>query len=303
MTHGRIVARFGANLIVSDPSGNLFKAISPRNLVKHGPEYLRAPVCGDEVTFEHNLDKAVLTQLKPRRNCLVRPDHRGRPRTSVANIDQVIIVVATRPPPDWGLIDRYLVGAADLGAKAVIVINKIDLALDALAAKHAADTQTLYSGLGYDVVKTSALDHRGIKTLRARLAGLTSLLVGQSGVGKSSLTHALDPSLEVRVGELSDLTGEGRHTTTHSHLYAMPGGGNLIDSPGVRDFAPYAPDQQSLLAGFPEIANCLGQCRFHNCQHRTEPGCAVKSAVEAGEIAPTRLRNYLALSAETRNSS
>ncbi|AOU97561.1 ribosome small subunit-dependent GTPase A [Acidihalobacter yilgarnensis] len=303
MTHGRVVARFGAALIVRDGTGELHKAISPRNLVKQGPEHLRAPVCGDEVAFEHGIDKAVLTHLMPRRNCLVRPDHRGRPRAGVSNIDQVIIVVSTRPSPDWGLIDRYLVGAADLRAEAAIVINKIDLALEDTVASHVAETQALYAGLGYPVLPASTLTGSGIEAMRARLAGRTSLLVGQSGVGKSSLTRALDPSLEIRVGVLSALTGEGRHTTTHAHLYALPSGGDLIDSPGVRDFAPYAPDREALLEGFSEIAARLGHCRFHNCQHRAEPGCAVKEAVEAGEIAATRLRNFLALSTEMRNSA
>lgn len=302
MTRGRVVARFGANLIVRDESGNLIKAIAPRNLVKQGPEYLRVPVCGDDVTFENQIDKARLTTIEPRRNCLVRPDHRGRPRLSVSNIDLVIIVMATRPPPDWGLIDRYLVGAADLSADALIIINKTDLILDTATAKLIADTQSLYTKLDYEVLPTSTLNGSGIEALRTHLIGKTSLLVGQSGVGKSSLTHSLDPSLDIRIGELSALTGEGRHTTTHAHLYAMPYGGDLIDSPGVRDFAPYAPNRQALLAGFPEIAKYLGQCRFHNCQHLSEPGCAVKASAAQGEISPTRLRNFIKLSSETKNS-
>lgn len=301
MNRGRVVARFGAELIVRDDAGILHKAVSPRNLVKRGPEHLRAPVCGDLVEFEHGIDKAVLARLEPRRNCLVRPDHRGRPRAGVANVDHVIVVVATRPPPDWDLIDRYLVGAADLDADVTLVVNKIDL--DDGKDGQIADTLALYGGLGFTVLGTSTVDGRGIESLRARLAGRTNLLVGHSGVGKSSLTRALDPSLDVRVGELSALTGEGRHTTTHAHLYALPDGGDLVDSPGVRDFAPYAPASEAIIAAFPEIAAHLGECRFHDCRHAAEPGCAVKAAAEAGTIAPTRLRNFLALMAEARNSS
>lgn len=302
MTRGRVVARFGADLILRDESGHLFKAIAPRNLVKQGPEYLRVPVCGDMVTFEHQIDKALLTKIEQRRNALVRPDHRGRPRISVANIDLIVIVMATRPPPDWGLIDRYLVGAADLGANVLIIINKIDLPLDKTATQHIADTQSLYDNLGYEVLPTSTRNGTGIESFKAHLAGKTALLVGQSGVGKSSLTHALDPSLDIRIGELSALTGEGKHTTTHAHLYAMPYGGDLIDSPGVRDFAPYAPNRQALLSGFPEIAKHLGQCRFHNCQHRSEPGCVIKAYAETGEISATRLRNFITLSDETKHT-
>lgn len=302
MTRGRVVARFGAELIVRDGTDQLYRAVSPRNLVKTGPKHLQVPVCGDHVEFKWGQDKIILTRIESRNNCLVRPDHRGHPRATAANIDQVVIVTATRPPPDWKLIDGYLTGAADLAARVIIVINKIDIDLDETANVHITQTKSLYSGLGYQVICTSCLEATGIDALRENMAHQTNLLVGLSGVGKSSLACALDPSLPIRISQLSTLTGEGRHTTTHAHLYALPGGGDLIDSPGVRNFTPYAPDNRTLLGGFPEIARYAQHCRFHNCRHDREPGCAVKAAVENGEICITRLSNFLAFAHSTQHS-
>ena len=291
----RVVARFGAELILRTENSELLRAVSRRNLVKHGPAHLRAAVCGDYVRFEPgDGGKAVAVALEPRRNVLVRPDHRGRPHAGAANIDQVLIVIAPLPTPDWGIIDRYLTAVAALPATPLLIVNKSDL-LESSDARLIADTEALYGGLGYPVLRTSTKNSDGIETLRERLRGHTSLLVGQSGVGKSSLTRALDPGLEVRVGELSALSGEGRHTTTVAHLYALSSGGDLIDSPGVRDFAPYQPTAEDLAAGFPEIAECAHDCRFHDCRHRAEPRCAVKAAAEAGRIPPSRLRSFLEL--------
>jgi ribosome biogenesis GTPase len=292
----RVVTRFGAELILRTESGELLRAVSRRNLVKHGPAHLRVSVCGDYVSYETDDgdNKAVATTLEPRQNVLVRPDHRGRPHAGAANIDQVLIVIAPRPSPDWGIIDRYLTAIAALSATPLLVINKSDLS-ESPAEGLIADTEALYSGLGYRVLRTSAKNSDGIEALREHLHGRTSLLVGQSGVGKSSLTRALDPGLEIRIGELSAISGEGRHTTTVAHLYALSSGGDLIDSPGVRDFAPYEPTADDLATGFPEIAECAHDCRFHDCRHRAEPGCAVKAAAETGRIPPSRLRSFLEL--------
>ena len=291
----RVVTRFGAELILRTDTGQLLRAVSRRNLVKHGPPHLRVPVCGDYVRYEPgDGSKAIAVALEPRRNVLVRPDHRGRPHAGVANIDQVLIVIAAQPTPDWGLIDRYLTAIAALPADALLIVNKSDL-LGTTDSGLVADTEALYAGLDYPLLRTSVQDGTGIESLRAHLRSHTSLLVGQSGVGKSSLTRALDPELDIRVGELSAISGEGRHTTTVAHLYALSSGGDLIDSPGVRDFAPYQPTPNDLAAGFPEIAACAHDCRFHDCRHRAEPGCAVKAAVEDGRIPPSRLRSFLGL--------
>lgn len=291
----RVVTRFGAELVLRTETGELLRAVSRRNLVKNGPQHLRVPICGDYVRYEAgDSDKAIAVALEPRNNVLVRPDHRGRPNASAANIDQVLIVIAPQPTPDWGLIDRYLVGIAALPATALLVLNKCDLK-EMSDNPLIANTQALYAGLGYPVLRTSTKTGEGIEALRERLRGRTSLLVGQSGVGKSSLARALDPDLEVRIGELSALSGEGRHTTTVAHLYALSSGGDLIDSPGVRDFAPYRPTPHDLASGFPEIAEAAHDCRFQDCRHMAEPGCAVKAAVEAGRLPASRLRNFLDL--------
>ncbi|APZ42868.1 ribosome small subunit-dependent GTPase A [Acidihalobacter ferrooxydans] len=291
----RVVTRFGAELILRTADGALLRAVSRRNLAKGEPPHLRAPVCGDRVRYTAGDGaKAIATALEPRRNVLVRPDHRGRPTAGAANIDQVLIVIAAQPTPDWGMLDRYLTAIAALPAAPLLVLNKCDLPETASNPLLRA-TQSLYTGLGYPLLCVSALHGAGIDALRERLQGQTSLLVGQSGVGKSSLIRALDPALSVRVGELSAISGEGRHTTTVAHLYALASGGDLIDSPGVRDFAPYQPSADDLAAGFPEIAARARECRFHDCRHLAEPDCAVKDAVDAGRLAPTRLRSYHAL--------
>lgn len=292
----RVVTRFGAELILRTASGELLRGVSRRNLAKDQPTHLRAPICGDyvRIVFDDGADKAVALSLEPRDNVLVRPDHRGHPIASVANLDQVLIVVAPQPTPDWGMIDRYLTAVAALAAKPLLIVNKCDLFNEA-ESPLIADTEKLYFGLEYPVLRTSVKTGAGLAALRERLRGHTSLLVGQSGVGKSSLTRALDPSLTVRIGALSALSGEGRHTTTVAHLYELTSGGDLIDSPGVRDFAPYRPTPADLAAGFPEIDKRARHCRFHNCRHLAEPGCAVKAAVEAGQIPPSRLRGFLEL--------
>lgn len=291
----RVVTRFGAELILRTGEGRLLRAVSRRNAVRQGPAHLRAPVCGDYVRYEPgDGDKAIVVAVEPRHNVLVRPDHRGRPNAGVANVDQVLIVVAPVPPPDWGMIDRYLTAVASLPAAPLLILNKSDRP-EADAGGLFEATEALYADLGYPVLRTSTVDASGIAELRRRLRRHTSLLVGQSGVGKSSLTRALDPGLEVRIGELSALNGEGRHTTTVAHLYALSSGGDLIDSPGVRDFAPYRPTPDDLAAGFPEIAEQALQCRFHDCRHRAEPGCAVKRAAGTGLIPPSRLRSFLEL--------
>lgn len=291
----RVVTRFGAELILRTEEGQLLRAVSRRNAVKQGPMYLRPPVCGDYVRYQTIDDKAIVVAVEPRRNVLVRPDHRGQPNVGVANVDQVLIVVAPVPSPDWGMIDRYLTAVAALQSEPLLILNKSDMSEEMPHGGLYAATEALYAGLGYPVLLTSTVDSRGIKALRGRLRGHTNLLVGQSGVGKSSLVHTLDPGLEVRIGDLSALQREGRHTTTAAHLYSLCSGGDLIDSPGVRDFAPYQPTPEDLAAGFPEIADQAHRCRFHDCRHRAEPGCAVKHAVREGLIPPSRLRSFLEL--------
>jgi ribosome biogenesis GTPase len=238
-----------------------------------------------------NPREGIITAVLDRETTLSRPDPNGRSRSVAANIDQVIVVIACKPSFEHGMLDRYLAAAELIGASPVIVVNKSDL-LDADSRTKLQQRLAVYPAIGYSLVFTSTRNTDGLKDLHRHLAGHTSILVGQSGVGKSSLVQALLPDLDIRTGSLSQATGLGRHTTTVAMLYHVPGGGDLIDSPGVRDFALDKVAPQRLEKGFPEFAAYLGQCRFHNCRHVSEPGCAIQNAARDGAISALRLENY-----------
>lgn len=279
---GRVITRFGAELVIEDQDGVLHRCTSRRKL--------QDAVCGDRVKWEPtDTGNDVVVAIEPRHNLLTRPDLRGRPKPIAANIDQLVVVSAHLPAPNWEMVDRYLVAARLLPAEALLVLNKCDL-----ANAHPVDEATLeeYRALGYTVLHVSSKEDDGLAELVERLKGKTSILVGLSGVGKSSLIQALLPDEELRIGDISDASGKGKHTTTNATLYHLPGGGELIDSPGVRDFDLGKVGKDELAAGFVEFAEPAGQCRFHNCTHTVEPGCAVKAAVERGAISARRYQNY-----------
>ena len=253
----------------------------------HGRQ-LRA-VCGDEVRFRPGAEAgtALLTAVCERRNALVRAGEPGRrPDLLAANLSLVAVVTAPEPAPDWFIVDRFICAAEHMQAAIVIVANKCDI------GEPAADALADYRKLGYPVVATSSTDGRGLRDLAEVFAGHTGVLVGQSGVGKTSLINALVPDAEAMTGRLVDKTGEGRHTTSASLMYELPGGGRLIDTPGVRDFVPNLGSAASVATGFREIFAAAAQCRFSNCRHLREPGCAVKAAVESGQIAGRRYESY-----------
>jgi len=298
----RVAARFGAELILRMGDGELRRAVARRNLAKDQPPHLRAAVCGDFVNFEdHSQEKRVVVGLRPRKNILLRPNHRGRPLATAANIDQVLIVIAPCPAPDLRMIDRYLAAIAAMPSEAVIVINKVDL-LETARDELMESTAALYTGLGFPVIHVSAATGEGIDEIEKHLQGKTTLLAGQSGVGKSSLARALIPDIDIRIGQLSAVHGEGCHATSLARLYGLDSSGELIDSPGVRGFSPYQAKANALAVAFPEITGEALHCRFHDCQHTAEPGCAIKFAVNEGRITSTRLRHYLEIYAETKRS-
>ncbi|MGD9021380.1 MAG: ribosome small subunit-dependent GTPase A, partial [Lysobacterales bacterium] len=203
-----------------------------------------------------------------------------------------------RPLPSRDLLERYLLAVHSLGLQPVIVLNKVDLEIpgDASAAgvevmSHMPD----YEQLGYTVFHTSCKGAPGIADLHPVLKDRTSICVGQSGVGKSSLINRLLPDLDIQTGALSDTTGKGTHTTTTTMMYRLPGGGFLVDSPGVWEYGIWKLEPEALAAGFVEFAPWLGQCRFNDCRHATEPDCAIKQAVADGHILEWRYQSYLRL--------
>jgi len=250
-------------------------------------------VCGDRVRWEPAAAEGasgLVVGVEPRRSELARISQSGTPEVIVANLDQMVAVLAPRPAPDFALCDRYLAGAEWAGLDAAVALNKADLA-EAHQGSIESELDT-YRQLGYPVVLTSKKLEQGAAGLRALLRDRVSVLVGQSGVGKSSLINLLVPGVEAEVQEISRASEEGRHTTTASALYHLPGGGDLMDSPGVRDYAPPLPAARDVASGFRELAAAAPGCRFPDCRHTGEPGCAVEVLVESGRISRRRLASY-----------
>jgi ribosome biogenesis GTPase len=261
-------------------------------------------VAGDEVALEadhasRGAETWVVAERLPRRNVLQRTDSRGFDETLVANLDQLGIVVAPRPPSDPFLIDRYLAGAGYADIPVLLILNKRDLLeSDTPVASAEFDFLEVYRKLDIPLVAVSAKRRTGLDTLIEQLRGRRTLLAGQSGVGKSSLTNALGGTVRA-TSELSEGSGEGRHTTVSSAILSLPWG-ELTDSPGVRDYAPPVVPLNDVQRGFKEILQASAGCRFQDCLHVREPQCAVQEASAAGKIDPRRLDSYRRLVNLTR---
>ena len=252
---------------------------------------------GDEVLVERRDDSHRVTAVLPRRSLLARADPHvaQRRRAIAANIDIVVVVVAAEAPPlHPRLIDRYLIAVEHSGAQPVLVVNKVDL-LDEDRRHDLLARLQPYRALGMPVLPCSVERGEGIDEIRAALSGNTCVFVGQSGVGKSSLLNALDSDAAARVGAVRDRDGRGRHTTTASALYDLAGGIRVIDTPGIRQFSVEDDDPAAIAAGFTEFAPLADGCRYRDCTHVHEPGCAVRRAVEDGAIPRSRYESYLKL--------
>lgn len=249
------------------------------------------PVCGDRVYAEPIANEAdwLITEVLPRSNELTRPDSRGRKEVLAANISLLVVVASDPPKPDWFIVDRYLSAAELMGVKAAVVFNKVDLAPDDGQLPPALAE---YEGIGYPVLRCSAKSGQQLEQLKHLLKDEAAILVGQSGVGKSSIINQISDDPMLRIGEISTKTGEGKHTTVNSAMLELPEGGAVIDSPGVRDYAPAIAAIDQVAAGFREIEELRQQCRYANCRHLREPNCAVKAAVESSDMSPRRYESY-----------
>lgn len=248
---------------------------------------------GDEVIVQPNgAGEGVIEAVRPRRSLLARPDvfYDHLQQVIAANVDQLLIVSAWREPTIWlELIDRYLITAQRNQLPAVICLNKVDLVQDEADCQAALQP---YRELGYPLVLTSALTGQGLDELRTVLHQRTTVLTGLSGVGKSSLLAALLPGLQLRIGEVSESSGDGRHTTSQATLIRLASSGAIIDTPGIREFGLAGLQRRELEQFFPEIAGLSTGCRFKNCSHLTEPDCAVREAEAAGYLAASRYHSY-----------
>ncbi len=277
---GLVVASFGNRGMLESAAGETLR------YVLKGRK-LRA-VCGDHVDWDQNRTggDVRVTNVLERRNALNRLNSRGQTELMASNLDQIVVVLAASPAPDFFLVDRFLCAAELLDIAAYIVWNKTDMCADRPAEL------SEFAHMGYRILGTSTAANEGIDELRQCLAHGVGMLVGQSGVGKSSLINTLLPGAEVAIGPVSEATREGKHTTTASIMHKLAGGGRLIDSPGVREFLPAIDQNVRIQKGFREIVPRANDCRFSDCRHIREPNCAVKAAVASGEISARRYESY-----------
>lgn len=246
-------------------------------------------VCGDRVEARPlpNESDWLITGILERKNELTRPDTRGRVEVLAANLDYLLVVAAAEPRPDWFVVDRYLCAAEIMAVDAGVLFNKTDL-----VGELPDEELGVYRQIGYDVVSCSALRAEGLERIGELLEERCSIIVGQSGVGKSSVINGLVGDEVQATSAISDKTREGRHTTVNSAMIDLPRGGVIIDSPGVRDYAPALESSSAAALGFREISAASSHCRFANCRHLREPGCAVKDDVDSGAISPRRYESY-----------
>lgn len=271
----QITASFGRRYIVRTPDGKTYEATTRKKRIDFA--------CGDQVHINHiNLQQVVIEDYLPRSSLLYRQDS-TRSKLIAANVTLMLIVLAAVPTPSEMLLQRALLAAEAAQIQPLIVLNKADLPENDIWLQKIS----FYQGLGYELINISAL--RDVKKLRNRLQDECAILLGQSGMGKSTLTNALLGNVQARVGEISTALDSGRHTTTHAQLYDLDKNSQLIDSPGLQAFGLHHLRIANLLSYFPDMRSYIGKCRFHNCSHRQEPGCALKQAVNEHKIEPERL--------------
>ena len=271
----RIITSYGRRYIVRTPAGQLYDATTRKKRVDFA--------CGDWVDMVvQNAKQAVIEDFQPRKSLLYRQDA-WKTKLIAANVERLFIVLAAVPSPSEILLQRALLAAEAGEIEPFIVLNKTDLAETALWRERLA----FYQDLGYPLIEVSALN--SVEPLRPLLAGYTSIFLGQSGMGKSTLTNALLGEALARTNDISAALDSGKHTTTHAQLYDLADNTFLIDSPGLQEFGVHHLAVPDLLHYFPDMRHLIGQCRFHNCTHRQEPNCAIKAAVEQGAVAASRL--------------
>lgn len=290
-TQGLVIAHFGSQVEVEDTERQTYRCFLRANL--------GSLVTGDHVVFRpgaesgetSDVQTGVVETVLDRSSELSRPNPYNEIKPVAANIDSIILVIAPEPYAHPNLIDRYLVAAENCQIEPVLLLNKTDL-LTPESTERFDELLGRYEYLGYRSLRVCSKDPDSLAGLKEFLNDQVSVFVGQSGVGKSSLINTLLPDEELKVGALSESTRKGRHTTTTARLYHFPAGGDLIDSPGIREFGLWHMSEDEVTYGFRELREIAGYCRFRDCKHETEPGCAILKALDEGIISEERFISY-----------
>ncbi|WP_299019649.1 small ribosomal subunit biogenesis GTPase RsgA [uncultured Photobacterium sp.] len=286
---GLVITRFGQHADIEDPETGIIHRCNLRRSIQ-------SLVSGDRVVWRPGVEAlqgiaGVVEAVHERESMLTRPDYYDGVKAVAANVNRIIIVSAVLPELSLNIIDRYLIAAETVGVEPLIVLNKVDL-LDNENRKRVEKILSLYQDIGYELRFVSTNTGEGMEQLKDDLKGHISIFAGQSGVGKSSMVNALMPEVDAEIGDVSENSGLGTHTTTAARLYHFPEGGDLIDSPGVREFGLWHLDAEQVTEAFIEFRDYLGGCKFRDCKHGDDPGCIIREAMEEGKISRERFESY-----------
>lgn len=295
MTRARVIKSTGSITTVETEAGDRLECRVRGKLRQAGMRSTNPVAVGDLVKVEGGEGEYVISAVEPRRNYIVRKSVNLSKESHIiaSNLDRAVLIATMREPMTFPVfIDRFCVAAEAYHIPVAVVFNKVDL-LDEEERELLEDFMSVYAELGYETLACSAVTGEGKEHFRAMLQGKVSLLSGHSGAGKSSLINALDPELDIRVGQVSDVHRTGKHTTTYAEMHKLSEGTFIVDTPGIRGFGLIDFEREELAGYFPEMRALLSDCKFYNCRHLTEPGCAVKEGVKTGKVAETRYKSYL----------